>query len=225
MHPLSPTLPSHPGCRMTLGQSPLCCPVGSVGDPFKILLCVHVHPKLSHPCMATRKAIDLTGQTFVSKATSLLLNTLSRFVKAQRNSGAGMLQPVGSQRVRHDWATEPNWRFVMPFLPRSKRLLISWLQSPSTVISRYCQTFRHSKLPGVGKMGALLLSSYTLGLQYLDICLQWVLCVQSPAYHLYPFRSYSSFQLHLQSSLWHPNPLCSHQFPWIQVFSFTFGSP
>ena len=25
-------------------------------------------------------------------------------------------------------------RFAMPFLPRSKRLLISWLQSPSTVI-------------------------------------------------------------------------------------------
>ena len=40
--------------------------------------------------------------TFVSKAMSLLFNTLSRFVIA--------------------------------FLPRSKRLLISWLQSLSTVI-------------------------------------------------------------------------------------------
>ena len=47
----------------------------------------------------------------------------------------GMLQFIGSQRVRHDWATELNWtRMVMTFPPRSKRLLISWLQSPSAVI-------------------------------------------------------------------------------------------
>ena len=31
-------------------------------------------------------------------------------------------------------AFQPLSRFVIPFLPRSKRLLISWLQSPSTVI-------------------------------------------------------------------------------------------
>ena len=52
----------------------------------------------------------------------------------------GMLQFM--QRVRHDWATEMNWtelnwtelRLVITFLPRSKRLLISWLKSPSAVI-------------------------------------------------------------------------------------------
>ena len=48
------------------------------------------------------KTIALTLQTFVGKVTSLLLNTLSRFVIA--------------------------------FLLRSKHLLISWLQSVSTVI-------------------------------------------------------------------------------------------
>ena len=36
--------------------------------------------QLSHPYMSTRKAITLTGQTFVSKVISLLYNMLSRFV-------------------------------------------------------------------------------------------------------------------------------------------------
>ena len=58
--------------------------------------------QLSHPYMTTGKTIALTMQTFVDKVTSLLFNTLSRFVIA--------------------------------FLPRSKCLLISWLQSPSSVI-------------------------------------------------------------------------------------------
>ena len=52
--------------------------------------------------MTTEKTIALTRWTFAGKVTSLLLNTLSRFVIA--------------------------------FLSRSKHLLISWLQSPSTVI-------------------------------------------------------------------------------------------
>ena len=54
--------------------------------------------QLSHPYMTTGKPIALTIiQTFVGKVTSLLFNTLSRFVIA--------------------------------FLPRSRCLLISWLQS------------------------------------------------------------------------------------------------
>ena len=52
--------------------------------------------------MTTGKTIALTVWTFVGRVTSLLFNTLSRFVIA--------------------------------FLLRSNRLLISWLQSPSTVI-------------------------------------------------------------------------------------------
>src|SRR5574341_71084 len=58
--------------------------------------------QLSHPYMTTGKTIALTGQTFVGKVMSLLLNILSRL--------------------------------VITFLPRSKHLLISWLQSPSAVI-------------------------------------------------------------------------------------------
>ena len=46
-----------------------------------------------------------------------------------------VLRFMGLQRVGHDWATELNWtRLVITFLPRSKNLLISWLQSPSSVI-------------------------------------------------------------------------------------------
>ena len=42
---------------------------------------------------------------------------------------------MGSQRVGHDWVTEQNLtRLVITFLPRSKRLLISLLQSPSEVV-------------------------------------------------------------------------------------------
>ena len=58
--------------------------------------------QLSHLYMTTGKTIALTVWTFVGKVTSLLFNTLSRFVIA--------------------------------FLPRSKCLSISWLQSQSTVI-------------------------------------------------------------------------------------------
>ena len=57
--------------------------------------------QLSHPYIATGKTIVLTIWTFVGKVTSLLLNTLSRF--------------------------------VIVFLPRSKRHLISGLQSSFVV--------------------------------------------------------------------------------------------
>ena len=61
--------------------------------------------QLSHAYMTTGKTIALTKRTFVGKVMSLLFNMLS------------MLS-----------------RLVITFLPRSKRLLISWLQSPSAVI-------------------------------------------------------------------------------------------
>ena len=68
-----------------------------------ILLCsAFFVVQLSQPYMTTGKTITLTGQTFVDKVMSLLLNMLSRL--------------------------------VITFLPRSKRLLISWLRSPSAVI-------------------------------------------------------------------------------------------
>ena len=60
--------------------------------------------QLLHPYMTTGKTIALTRRTFVGKVMSLLFNMLSRLVIA-----------------------------FLP-IPRSKRLLISWLQSPSAVI-------------------------------------------------------------------------------------------
>ena len=60
--------------------------------------------QLLHPYMTTRKTITLTRWTFAGKVMCLLFNMLSRL--------------------------------VITFLPRKviKRLLISWLQSPSAVI-------------------------------------------------------------------------------------------
>ena len=59
--------------------------------------------------MTTRKTLALTRWTFVGKVMSLLLNMLSSIF----------------------WIC---LEYVITFLPRSKRLLISWLQSPSAVI-------------------------------------------------------------------------------------------
>ena len=62
--------------------------------------------QLSHPYMTTGKTIALTIQTFVSLVMSMLKSVLKNTLS----------------------------RLVIAFLPRSKRLLISWLQSPSEVI-------------------------------------------------------------------------------------------
>ena len=65
--------------------------------------------QLSHPYMTTGKTIALTRWTFVGKAMSLPFYFLSLLFN--------MLS-----------------RLVITFLPRSKCLLISWLESPSAVI-------------------------------------------------------------------------------------------
>ena len=63
--------------------------------------------QLSHPYVTTGKTIGLTRWTLVSKAMSLLFNMWSRYVRPHLN---------------------------LAFLPKSKHILISWLQSPSAVI-------------------------------------------------------------------------------------------
>ena len=73
--------------------------------------------QLSHPYMTAGKTIASTRRTFVGKVMSLLLSMLS----AAAAVAAKLLQNMLS-------------RLVITFLPRSKRLLISWLQSPSAVI-------------------------------------------------------------------------------------------
>ena len=104
--------------------------------------------QLSHPYMSTGKTIALTRQTFVGKVMSLLFNMLSRLEKemaihssvlAWRIPGTGepgKLPFMGSHRVGHNWsdlAAVSSSRLVVTFLPRSKCLLISWLQSPAAV--------------------------------------------------------------------------------------------
>ena len=61
--------------------------------------------QLSHPYMTTGKTIALTRWTFLGKVMSLLFNMLL-CIKVMTN-------------------------LVITFLPRSKHLLIAWLQSPS----------------------------------------------------------------------------------------------
>ena len=72
--------------------------------------------QLSHPYMTTRKTIALTRRTFVGKVMSLLFNVRTFVGKVM-----SLLFNVLS-------------RLVITSLPRNKRLLISWLQSPSAVI-------------------------------------------------------------------------------------------
>ena len=69
--------------------------------------------QLSHPYMTTGKTIALTRQTFVGKVITLLFNMLSRLVI------------TFLPRTK---------RLLFYFIFFSKRLLISWLQSPSAVI-------------------------------------------------------------------------------------------
>ena len=66
----------------------------------------------------------------ITDAVDMSLNKPRRWWRTGKPS---VLQSMGSQRVGHDW--QLNNKFVIAFLPRSKHLLISWLQSPSTVIS------------------------------------------------------------------------------------------
>ena len=104
--------------------------------------------QLSHPYMTTGKTIALTVWTFVSKVMSLLFNMLSKFVIGEGNGNPLQYSCLENPRDRGTWwaaiygvPRSQTWlkrlsssRFVIAFLPRSKCLLISWLQSSSTVI-------------------------------------------------------------------------------------------
>ena len=132
----------------------------AVQGPFKSLLQYHSSKasilrhsafftvQLSHPYMTTGKTIALTRQTFVGKVMSLLLNMLSVAKLLQScptlcdpidSSPLGSSLSLGFSRQEH-WSglpfPSPNMlsRLDITLLPRSKRLLISWLQSPSAVI-------------------------------------------------------------------------------------------
>ena len=72
--------------------------------------------QLSHPYMTTGKTIALTA---AAAAAKLLQSCLTRWIFF------GKLMSLLLNMLS---------RLVITFLPRSKRLLISWLQSPSAVI-------------------------------------------------------------------------------------------
>ena len=106
--------------------------------------------QLSHPYMTTGKTIALTRQTFVDKVMSLLLNMLRwTFVDKVMSLLLSMLRRTFVYKVmslllnmlRRTFVYKVMSlllnmlsRLVITFLPRSKCLLISWLQSPSAVI-------------------------------------------------------------------------------------------
>jgi len=101
--------------------------------------------------------------TFVDNVMSLLFNMLFRLVTTEllhfhfplscigegngnplqcsclenpRDGGAwwAAVYGVAQSRRRQKWLSSSSSRLVIAFLPRSKRLLISWLQSPSAVV-------------------------------------------------------------------------------------------
>ena len=127
-------------------QQALKCLLQHHSSKASILQCsVFFIVQLSHPHMTTGKTITLTRWTFVSKVTSLLFNMLSRFVmekemethssilvwKIPQMEEPGVLQSTGSQELdmtEHSVLSAG----LSVFLPRSKRLSISWLQSPSS---------------------------------------------------------------------------------------------
>ena len=107
--------------------------------------------QLSHTCMTAGKTKALTRQTFVGKVMSLLFNMLSRSVIREGNGTPHQCSCLENPRDGEAWwaalcgvAQSWTWlkrlssssssRSVITFLPRSKYLLISWLQSPSAVI-------------------------------------------------------------------------------------------
>ena len=100
--------------------------------------------------MTTGKTIPLTRWTIVGEVMSLLLNMLSAAAAARSLQSCPTLRdpmdgsPPGSsvhgilQARVLEWGaiafSNMQTRLVLTFLPRSKHLLVSWLQSPSAVI-------------------------------------------------------------------------------------------
>ena len=105
--------------------------------------------QLSYPYVTTGKTIALIIWTFVGKVMFPLFNMLSRFIVGEGNGtplqysclenpmGRGAwwaaVYRVAQSRTQLKWSSSSS-RFIIAFIPRSKRLLISKLQSPSAVI-------------------------------------------------------------------------------------------
>ena len=85
--------------------------------------------QLSHPYMTTGKTIALTRWIFVGKVTALVFMTFymttGKIIALTRQTFVDKVISLLFNML---------CRFVITFHPRSKHLLISWLQSPSPVI-------------------------------------------------------------------------------------------
>ena len=72
----------------------------------------------------------------ITDSMDMSLSKLQKMAKDREAWRAAIHVVSKSQTWPSDW-TKLNWtRFVIALLPRSKHLLISWLQSPSVVISK-----------------------------------------------------------------------------------------
>ena len=108
--------------------------------------------QLSHLYMTISKTIPLIIWIFVGKVMSLLFNTLSAVAAAKSFQSCptlcdpidgsppgspvpGILQARILEWVAISFSNNTLSRCVITFLSRSKHLLISWLQSPSAVMS------------------------------------------------------------------------------------------
>ena len=106
-------------------ESPLDCkeiqPVHPKGDsPEYSLEGLMLKLKLQYFCHLMRRADSLEKTLMLGKIVSP-----TQWIRVWVNSGSwwwpgrpGMLQSMGSQRVRHNWATELNWIFI--FFPFTK---------------------------------------------------------------------------------------------------------
>ena len=113
--------------------------------------------QLSHPYMTTGKTIALTRWTFVGKVMPLLFNMLSAkslqlcptLCDPRDDSPPGSAIPGILQARTLEWVAISFSRLVITFLPRSKHLLISWLQSPSAVILEPPKIKSDAKVPHI----------------------------------------------------------------------------
>ena len=67
--------------------------------------------------------------TWLDSITDSMHMSLSKLREMWRTGNPGVLQPMGSQRVRHYWTTELNWIFHYIYVPQLLYPFICWWAS------------------------------------------------------------------------------------------------